>query len=309
MKKLILFIIALLAFIMNTKAQHYYTIPDSNVYWGILTDNGYSGTTYSLDGTDSILNDTIINSRSYTKLFSIQDVHLKMYGGAFRSDTDGLTYFVPMDSTKEFLISDFSKNVGDSVYNVYFATYTGVIITNFYVDSVNYIMTGPYLLKRMYLTYNAFLPPPNNPQGPLIWIEKVGCPFGGFFNNLYEPLGGAWLHCMSYDDTTYYNNGWGGNVNDPIYTQGYCADLTGLKNKNQNPSTIDIFPNPSIDNITIKFSQNSIIKILNLEGQIINSLSAKAGNTSIDVSAFPSGMYFVEIKSEKGVAVKKFVKE
>jgi hypothetical protein len=30
---------------------------------------------------------------------------------------------------------------------------------------------------------------------------------------------------------------------------------------------------------------------------------------TINVSALPSGMYFLEIKSEKGVTVKKFIKE
>jgi hypothetical protein len=42
---------------------------------------------------------------------------------------------------------------------------------------------------------------------------------------------------------------------------------------------------------------------------MIKSLSAVSANTTIDVSNFPSGMYFIEIKSEKGVAVKKLVKE
>jgi hypothetical protein len=31
--------------------------------------------------------------------------------------------------------------------------------------------------------------------------------------------------------------------------------------------------------------------------------------TNIDISAFAKGVYFVKLKTEKGVAVKKFVKE
>jgi hypothetical protein len=64
-----------------------------------------------------------------------------------------------------------------------------------------------------------------------------------------------------------------------------------------------------IDNITITCQQQSIIEISNFEGQRIKTLIASGNKTNIDISALPSGVYFVEVKTEKEVAVTKFIKE
>jgi hypothetical protein len=72
---------------------------------------------------------------------------------------------------------------------------------------------------------------------------------------------------------------------------------------------ISIFPNPSSENITITNSQKSTIDILNIEGQIIKSINSDGNHTSIDISGFTRGMYFVKVKSKDGIVVKKFIKE
>jgi len=87
------------------------------------------------------------------------------------------------------------------------------------------------------------------------------------------------------------------------------VDVLSINKFNTNVNVISIYPNPSTSSLTIETPQNSTIEIINLEGQIVKSLAGKAGNTTIDVSAIPAGIYFVEIKSEKVVTVKKFIKE
>jgi hypothetical protein len=46
-----------------------------------------------------------------------------------------------------------------------------------------------------------------------------------------------------------------------------------------------------------------------MQGQLIISHSIKADRTNIDVSAFSKGVYIVEVRTDKVVTVKKFVKE
>jgi len=87
-----------------------------------------------------------------------------------------------------------------------------------------------------------------------------------------------------------------GNINAGI--TGYFAD-----------KAINLNPNPAKDNITITCQQQSIIEISNFEGQRIKTLIASGNKTNIDISALPSGVYFVEVKTEKEVAVTKFIKE
>ena len=73
-------------------------------------------------------------------------------------------------------------------------------------------------------------------------------------------------------------------------------------------ANIDIYPNPASDNITIESPQHAVIEITNIQGQLVKTYTA-TGKTNIDISTFPSGVYVLEIKTEKGVEVKKFIKE
>ncbi|MGD0711336.1 MAG: T9SS type A sorting domain-containing protein [Bacteroidales bacterium] len=84
------------------------------------------------------------------------------------------------------------------------------------------------------------------------------------------------------------------------------TSVTQLEEKND---TVKIFPNPANENLTIETSQKSYIEILSIEGQLIKTINTSRNKTNIDVSSFPSGVYVVEVKTEKGVEVKKFVKE
>ncbi|MFA4853356.1 MAG: T9SS type A sorting domain-containing protein [Bacteroidales bacterium] len=92
------------------------------------------------------------------------------------------------------------------------------------------------------------------------------------------------------------------------------SDITvGVKEINNNESNIAVYPNPATNNITIESPQQPIFvhyaEILNIQGQLIKSFASSSNKTSVDISTFPNGMYFVKMKTEKGIAMKKFVKE
>jgi hypothetical protein len=46
-----------------------------------------------------------------------------------------------------------------------------------------------------------------------------------------------------------------------------------------------------------------------MQGQLILQQPVQNQKTEIDVSSFTTGMYFVNVKTENGMEVKKFVKE
>ena len=70
-----------------------------------------------------------------------------------------------------------------------------------------------------------------------------------------------------------------------------------------------IYPNPVTKNLTIEAPQKSEIKILNIEGQLIKTIANSGIKTNVDISTMPYGVYVVEVRTEKGVGVKKFIKE
>jgi hypothetical protein len=70
-----------------------------------------------------------------------------------------------------------------------------------------------------------------------------------------------------------------------------------------------IYPNPANDIINVIASPQVEIGIFNIHGQLVKSLITNEEKTSIDISTFAAGMYFLKMKTENGMAVKKFIKE
>jgi hypothetical protein len=70
-----------------------------------------------------------------------------------------------------------------------------------------------------------------------------------------------------------------------------------------------IFPNPASNHLEIETSQKAEIEIQNIEEQVLRSMNINDNHTTIDISGFAKGMYFVKANTEKGITVKKFVKE
>ena len=75
------------------------------------------------------------------------------------------------------------------------------------------------------------------------------------------------------------------------------------------PVSIAIYPNPTTNNITIEIPLQAVIEIYNMHMQLIKTIVADSNKTNIEVSNLTSGLYLIKVKTDKGVAVKKFVKE
>jgi len=88
--------------------------------------------------------------------------------------------------------------------------------------------------------------------------------------------------------------------------------LTGINNP-KTTNEINVYPNPASSEIQVIGNQSTVIviEVYNMLGEKVYQLlvTGHYSPITIDVSALPSGMYFVEVKSESGVGVRKFVKE
>jgi len=85
-------------------------------------------------------------------------------------------------------------------------------------------------------------------------------------------------------------------------------------NSIQTENSISILPNPTNNQTTITYNLRPqlqpTLSILNLEGKIISEikLSSQQHEFSLDVSKFPVGIYFIELRSNDEVITKKLVK-
>jgi allantoicase len=87
------------------------------------------------------------------------------------------------------------------------------------------------------------------------------------------------------------------------------SEMVPVLISNNQLHVFNIYPNPATDIIQVVVSPQTQIAIFNFQGQLMKSLITTVDKISINVSAFPVGMYFVKVKTENGISVKKFVKD
>jgi len=82
------------------------------------------------------------------------------------------------------------------------------------------------------------------------------------------------------------------------------GDLIIAVEENDFDERIDLFPNPFMDQLTIRseYQGELIIQILSGDGKLISksSLLLENGSSSIDLAEMPSGIYFVVISNTEG---------
>jgi len=78
----------------------------------------------------------------------------------------------------------------------------------------------------------------------------------------------------------------------------------------ENAINVAIYPNPATNTLNINSdSEVSNIKVLNYLGQTIDNFYLKGMEVAINTSAYNSGIYFIQIETEKGISTQKIVIE
>jgi len=119
------------------------------------------------------------------------------------------------------------------------------------------------------------------------------------------------LTCIQVDDPTYANS-------QVCYEySGWCKDETAVYSEDcslgftEQPlqATIQLYPNPVKNTLLISAENNTIIKSIEVFDVLGKQLLQTNKTNQIDVSVFTSGLLFVKIATDRGVVVKKVVKE
>jgi hypothetical protein len=292
-KKLIL-ILALLTINSDLFAQQVFPQFTDDAHWNVLECfwmDCYTKT-YSYEY------DTTFCGQNYSKInFTEQD-----RSGYFRSDTLK-TYFRKSTncSDKEYLIYDYSLNIGDTVFvadnhpwNLGNDTMDFVLVN---IDTVNYFGINR---QRFLMLYD-----PSN-QGvlfrPMYWIKGIGSethPFYSFFCLHDGCEQGYQLLCYDSLSTQLYQNPWL-NVCDTTILGTYELE-----------NDLSIYPNPFSTEIYISLDYPDIISInvyssvgkkiieISTNGELINK---------IETSFLKSGSYILEIRTNQGKIKRTIVK-
>jgi polyhydroxybutyrate depolymerase len=105
----------------------------------------------------------------------------------------------------------------------------------------------------------------------------------------------------------------GNDISEPVelwlFFRRHSYSSTGIEVPTNHIQNIHVFPNPATENLTVEAPQGSVIRILDIQGQLIKTISVNGNKEILDVSALSSGIYVIEVKTKEIIEVQKFVKE
>jgi hypothetical protein len=281
--KLFLFVLSMLPVALVAQQPSF---PDSNVvfvnsYYQELPF-GQIGWPYQLmDVTNFCVagSDTLIANNSYKKVIRCPE---QVYHGAYRSENRKV-YFVPKDSTNQYLLYDFSVEVGDTIPQVYFEYFYGgsMFLTDYVIDYIDTIIMNGNPHKRI-----------NNN-----WVEGIGN-LQGFLLEPYFNISQyrVELSCMSIDNAMYY----------PMQNADPCPMDLGVSDDLL--SKLVISPNPTSDKLIIEgINDSAEINVINAQGKTVDF--RRLSTHELAVTDLVAGIYFVQVTQNKQSAMVKFVKK
>ncbi len=211
----------------------------------------------------------------------------------YDSIISGNLIFDSLIAGNDFKLGDYSQYYNyidvytDSTYNL-----TSIIEKLNTIPGVIYAMEGaPLAGDGDYIKYNS-----TSTYEELIYSHGWGdCP-SGCTSRCF------WVFHVFSDCSSSFIYRYGDNLlNTDIYY-------------NKGKQEINIYPNPTNNNITLELlkqlqSKESTISIYNIQGQLLSRITTQQAITDINVSNLSKGVYFLKIEIANEVMFKKFAKE
>jgi hypothetical protein len=295
MKRSAFLLLIFFSFALRSQTSVYHPLPSDSIVWLQATPINFGTFNFFID---KAIGDTVIGSHTYKKVYrsnywsgspAYPSSVSFTYSVAVREDVAAKKiYSVPATSGIENLLYDFDLQVGDTIQ---FSVYDTVWVAS--IDST--------LVGGVYHKLFSFGNTGHDLRGA--WIEGIGSS-EGLHNNyvdMYYGLG-AGLLCFSHDGVKLY----GGNGTSCPLTVGIHELVNGRLNLNVSPN-----PTPGIMSLTMSCNSMYTTRIINGSGETVLCVQNNIlNNLSLDLSAFPNGIYFVVLEDDAGNrASKKIIKQ
>lgn len=284
-----LYLLLFLTFVVQWGHAQYKPLPMQNAEW-----INFGGIALLSCPTCTLVNykyftdgDTIINSLTYSKIKKLEGPNLNdvslfpTYTGAIRQDTlNKKIYVVLTDSTTEYILYDFSLQVGDT---------NNSVLHTLASDCVGFNTETLYLIDTIQVNGNdhrVFHFQGSCAGNGVNYIEGIGSDFGLLFPNLMD-IQESHLNCLKINSQSYY----------PSSTESCVLTFVGVDELNANP-TLSISPNPASSMLHISLDDNTAKqngKLLDHQGKVLKHFLLTSGENNIDIDDLDSGVYFVEV--------------
>ena len=260
---------------------------DSVTYYKLAVFKIMFPDTWSINVNDSYFDRYFLASKNYLR----------------EDQTTGRLYLRTSSDTEEFIVSDMSLKVGDSIRVYDFDNdwplpfFRECLVYN---DDIPYAVVDSvyYADGLKHIHTSAMFEAPGKYMN-LEFIEGIGSNLTPILNYYHSPWG-MYNTILCYENETYWKHYPLFGVIDTCFV----VSTTGINDIKQ--AEIKVYPSPAEKYIYVdsdSWNKSDII-ITNILGQVVKDISFEGTRTSIDVANLKSGIYFVK----SGDSVVKFVK-
>lgn len=281
--------------------------------WSPIGAEWYYDVTYAFSGNidyhkiycDSIINVKGIDCKRININYCACNNHF--CDKLFTYESNDTVFFYNSDIDSFQILYDFTAEKGDSwMINPKYQLddYDTVIV---YVDSVSIENLNGHDLKRLWVTYTYIHFWDNSEIGDFIEKSFITQVIGdnNLIINITDPSVGVCdmqfihsLRCYQDSDFGLYTT----NLRDSCNYEYIWTSVDDFEFNN----TIDLFPNPANNYLTIKASgfRTMYYSIYNLNGTLIIS----GDNCNVNLSDIPDGIYIIKIKIDNQIITRKVIK-
>jgi len=112
----------------------------------------------------------------------------------------------------------------------------------------------------------------------------------------------------SNDNIIYFYGNNADSINKPVLDVKYVLDTTVSINNTDKSMFFEVFPNPTSDFVTIRCKTPMTLEMFNINGVLIESMYLHQNETTLNVSHYPAGLYFIRGISSQETVVRKIFK-
>ena len=296
----IILTLLLTAILLQVKSQTSFPTLTGNPTWNVYgTDNFWSGV--FLTRNYNYQYDTTFCEQQYMRINSTP-THPNNVAGYVRVDNKRVYIRTSNNcADKEYLLYDFSLNVGDTVYCGYDISDT----TQFWptdIDTVTY-----FGIDRKRLKMNFYMgDPPFDIIAEMDWIEGIGSTTHPFYSTVCLTD-----NCETFYTLLCYDSSGTQLYQNPSYSTCYTTNV-GIE-ETENKIDISIYPNPFSQSTTIEIglenSEKIRLEIYSIKGRKIYDFTSNGNDTKFQIgNQLTQGTYLLKMSTESYDIIRKIVR-
>lgn len=260
-------------------AQTNFPFPSADAVWSVSSKTQWWFDTYADNHKYTVMGDSVLNGIAYKKYYHCPDSILNPSNLSFyallRQDTQTQrSYVVYANDTSEYLLYDFSLQVGDTLSDPSYYLGWWWSDHSVTVTQVSFDDSGR---KKIHLSTLE------------TWIEGIGSSKGLFNRTHLELADEAELELLCFEQN-------GETIYQKYPNICHYTSITGIETPTN--ANFVVSPNPANQTLSInsyQYSQEATFELYNILGQVTIITPLLTKEEQIDINNLPAGTYFYQI--------------